>query len=94
MTAEGDCVFYDVLTCVRRLAPIASQARHFPPYSGEAYIKEERNQVLSFYIYAFPDIPCRILTAPVGRVWRLIAFSRRYAPKNTIRLPSLLITTA
>ena len=25
---------------------------------------------------------------------RLIAFSRRYAPKNTIRLPSLLITTA
>ena len=30
---------------------------------------------------------CRILTAPVGRVWRLIAFSRRSAPKNTIRLP-------
>ena len=39
-------------------------------------------------------IPCRILTAPVGRVWRLIAFSRRSAPKNTIRLPSLLIATA
>ena len=34
-------------------------------------------------------ISCRILTAPVGRVWRLIAFSRRYAPKNTIRLPPL-----
>ena len=32
-------------------------------------------------------IPCRILTAPIGRVWRLIAFSRRSAPKNTIRLP-------
>ena len=27
-------------------------------------------------------IPCRILTAPVGRVWRLIAFLRRSAPKN------------
>ena len=26
----------NTLTCVRRLAPIASQARHFPPYSGEA----------------------------------------------------------
>ena len=32
-----------VLTCVRTLAPIASQARHFPPYSGEADTKEERN---------------------------------------------------
>ena len=31
-------------------------------------------------------IPCRILTAPVGRVWRLTVFSRCYAPKNTIRL--------
>ncbi len=28
--------FYDILTCVRKLAPIASQARHFPPSSGEA----------------------------------------------------------
>ena len=32
-----------ILTCVRRLAPIASQARHFPPCSGEANAKEERN---------------------------------------------------
>ena len=31
-----------ILTCVRQLAPIASQARHFPPSSGEADIKEER----------------------------------------------------
>ena len=38
-----------ILTCVRRLAPIASQARHFPPRSGEADIKEERNY--SFKIY-------------------------------------------
>ena len=30
-----------ILTCVRTLAPIASQARHFPPRSGEAYIKEK-----------------------------------------------------
>ena len=34
-----------ILTCVRKLAPIASQARHFPPSSGEADIKEERIQV-------------------------------------------------
>ncbi len=33
----------NVLTCVRQLAPIASQARHFPPSSGEADVKEERN---------------------------------------------------
>ena len=26
-----------ILTCVRQLAPIASQARHFPPRSGEAW---------------------------------------------------------
>ena len=31
-----------ILTCVRQLAPITSQAWHFPPRSGEAYIKEER----------------------------------------------------
>ena len=30
-----------ILTCVRQLAPIASQARHFPPSSGEAYAKEK-----------------------------------------------------
>ena len=28
--------------CVRKLAPIASQARHFPPSSGEADTKEKR----------------------------------------------------
>ena len=38
-----------ILTCVRKLAPIASQARHFPPYSGEADTKEERNR--SFYYF-------------------------------------------
>ena len=48
MTAEVFLFCHDVLTCVRRLAPIASQARHFPPYSGKADIKEERNY--SFYM--------------------------------------------
>ena len=38
-----------ILTCVRQLAPIASQAWHFPPSSGEANAKEERNY--SFKIY-------------------------------------------
>ena len=37
-----------ILTCVRKLAPIASQARHFPPCSGEADTKEKRNY--SFYL--------------------------------------------
>ena len=37
----------NILTCVRMLAPIASQARHFPPYAGEADAKEKRNY--SFY---------------------------------------------
>ena len=32
----------NILTGVRQLAPIASQARHFPPSSGEADAKEER----------------------------------------------------
>ena len=31
-----------IISCVRKLAPIASQARHFPPISGEADTKEER----------------------------------------------------
>ena len=39
----------NILTCVRKLAPIASQARHFPPYSGEADNKEEK--IHSFIIY-------------------------------------------
>ena len=34
-----------ILTCVHQLAPIASQARHFPPSAGEADTKEESNQV-------------------------------------------------
>ena len=37
-----------IFTCVRQHAPIASQARHFPPSSGEADAKEERNYI--FYI--------------------------------------------
>ena len=36
-----------ILTCVRTLAPIASQARHFPPYAGEADTKEKR--IIVFY---------------------------------------------
>ena len=34
-----------ILTCVRKHAPFASQARHFPPSSGEADAKEERNHI-------------------------------------------------
>ena len=30
-----------ILSCVRTHAPIASQDRHFPPYSGEADPKEK-----------------------------------------------------
>ena len=41
MTAELFLLCHDVLTCVRKLAPIASQARHFPPSSGEANTKEK-----------------------------------------------------
>ena len=37
----------NVLTCVRKLAPIASQARHFPSISGEADAKVKR--IHSFY---------------------------------------------
>ena len=70
------------------------KARHFPPSSGEADAKEERIHSFIILNTLFAINLCRILTAPVGRVWRLIAFSRRSAPKNTIRLPSLLITTA
>ena len=47
MTAELFLFCHDVLTCVRKHAPIASQARHFPPSSGEADTKEER--IHSFY---------------------------------------------
>ena len=39
----------NVLTCVRKLAPIASQARHFPPSSGEADTKEERIHFFKMY---------------------------------------------
>ena len=38
----------NILTCVRKLAPIASQARHFPPHSGEATAKEKRIHI--FYM--------------------------------------------
>ena len=31
-----------IRTCVRKLAPFASQARHFPPISGEADAKVKR----------------------------------------------------
>ncbi len=39
----------NILTCVRKLAPIASQARHFPPSSGEADAKEERSHDFKMY---------------------------------------------
>ena len=39
----------NILTCVRKLAPIASQARHFPPSSGEADTKEERIHIFKMY---------------------------------------------
>ena len=50
-----------ILTCIRKHAPIASQARHFPPCSGEAYIKEKRIHSFIIYKYAFSVILCRIL---------------------------------
>ena len=37
-----------ILTYVRKLAPIASQARHFPPISGESDAKVKR--IHSFYM--------------------------------------------
>ena len=49
-----------ILTCVRKLAPIASQARHFPPCSGEADAKE-KNYSFYYFIYTFDDNLCRIL---------------------------------
>ena len=39
----------NILTCIRKHAPIASQARHFPPCSGEANAKEERNYSFKKY---------------------------------------------
>ena len=41
-------VLQTILTFVRTLAPIASQARHFPPHAGEATAKEER--IHGFYM--------------------------------------------
>ena len=49
MTAGGIAFLYDGLICVRQHAPITSQARHFPPRSGEAYIKEERIHIFKKY---------------------------------------------
>ena len=46
-----------ILTCVRKHAPIASQARHFPPCSGKADTKEERNYSFLLFKYAFCDYP-------------------------------------
>ncbi len=40
------CKSQMILTCVRKHAPIASQARHFPPSSGEADTKEKEIIVL------------------------------------------------
>ena len=49
MTAGGIAFLYDGLTCVRKHVHIASQAWHFPPRSGEAYIKEERIHIFKKY---------------------------------------------
>ena len=38
-----------ILTYVRKLAPIASQARHFPPISGEADAKVKRIHIFKMY---------------------------------------------
>ena len=51
----------NVLTCVRQLAPIASQARHFPPSSGEADAKEERIHSFIILNTLFAINLCRIL---------------------------------
>ena len=37
-----------ILTCARKHAPIASQARHFPRERGKLMVKEERNHI--FYM--------------------------------------------
>ncbi len=50
----------NILTCVHKLAPIASPARHFPPSSGEADTKEKEKYSF-YYLYALYDILCRIL---------------------------------
>ena len=54
-----------ILTCVRTLAPIASQARHFPPSSGEADTKEKENYIFYYfyiriYVYPLPDSLLRV----------------------------------
>ncbi|MDU2621065.1 MAG: hypothetical protein E7C72_07270, partial [Dialister sp.] len=77
----------NILTCVRTLAPIASQGSALPGQRrsvslyfrvamllktqfachrirGKRTPKEERNYSFYFFIYAFDDILCRILTAP------------------------------
>ena len=43
--------FYDILPCVLKLAPIASQARHFPPISGEADAKVKRKLYFLLFLY-------------------------------------------
>ena len=54
-----------ILTCVRKHAPIASQAWHFPPRSGEANAKEKRiivfykrNELLACYSQTVPEVKC------------------------------------
>lgn len=42
MTAGGIAFLYDGLTCVRQLAPIASQTRYFSRGRGKSRTKEER----------------------------------------------------
>ena len=56
-----------ILTCVRKHAPIASQARHFPPRSGEAYIKEKEFIVFKMY-YLIVAINDKMLTVSRPRL--------------------------
>ena len=54
----------NILTCVRQIAPIASQARHFPRSGGSERIRKKEFIVLSFYIcfcrYSMPDSSLRV----------------------------------
>ena len=64
----------NVLTCVRQLAPIASQARHFPPSSGEADAKEERIHSFIILNTLFAINLCRILRWESHYVFPLSSF--------------------
>ena len=47
-----------IRTCVHKLAPIASQARHFPRNRGQLTTKEKEFIVFIFYIKKRKPPPC------------------------------------